>query len=123
MTNNSDRYKPKQDITIEYLARIQVSKNDFSDRIDKVVKKVNLPPGFYGYTFLGENTMYINDNLDPEQDYKTQIHEAIHTTDEYETRILEKLISKDIKEEIEQKIRLIRDEEKDKDNIHYKNSA
>lgn len=62
---------------------------DFTNRIpDKRMQKVRLPPDFYGYTFLDLDYMAINDNLLPEQNYKTQVHEAIHTPNEYDTRRL-----------------------------------
>jgi hypothetical protein len=65
------------------------SRVDFSNRIpDKFMTKENLPSGLYGYTWLGNNQMVISDNIDYSQNQKTQLHECIHTNDEYETRRL-----------------------------------
>jgi hypothetical protein len=82
-------YRPKKSPDLEYLSQIEMSKIDFTNRVDKRVNKVELPQGFYGYTFLGGGEMYINNKLLPEDNFKTQVHEAIHTDDEYETRRLE----------------------------------
>ena len=71
----------------KYLIDWIKSRIDFSNRIpDKFMKKEPLPRGLYGYTWLGNNQMRINDNLSYEQNQKTQLHECIHTNDEYETR-------------------------------------
>ena len=56
---------------------------------------IPLPSGLYGFTYLGWDYMAINDNLQAEQDYETQVHEAIHTPDEYETRVLTKWMLED----------------------------
>jgi len=72
----------------KYLIDWIKSRVDFSNRIpDKFMEKENLPAGLYGFTWLGNNQMRINDNLSYEQDQKTQLHECIHTNDEYETRV------------------------------------
>ena len=54
------------------------------------MEKLDLPSGLYGFTYLGTNYMAINRNLDyaPEIKRETELHEAIHTNDEYETRVL-----------------------------------
>ncbi|MBD3249593.1 hypothetical protein GF336_06120 [Candidatus Woesearchaeota archaeon] len=85
------KYKAKDAADIEYIIGKEKKKQDFTHSVpDKRMEKERLPSGLYGYTFLGLDYMAINDNLDPEQSYKTQVHEAIHTEDEYETRQLEK---------------------------------
>ncbi len=65
-----------------------------SDRLNAVPWKqkhrVELVPGWYGYTYLGRPECWINADLDVGgyQDRKTHIHESIHTDDEYETRAI-----------------------------------
>lgn len=65
------------------------ARRDFTVHVpEKRMQMMKLPPGFYGFTYLGHDFMAINDNLSPERNYETQVHEAIHTPDEYETRAI-----------------------------------
>ncbi|MBW2982122.1 hypothetical protein KY343_04540 [Candidatus Woesearchaeota archaeon] len=85
------KYKPIDSARIKYLLDRERSLVDFTDRgPDKVIEKVRLPWGFYGYTYLGHNKIWVNDRLDetPEKKKKTYWHEFRHTDTEYETRVL-----------------------------------
>ena len=74
---------------LDYIVAESLRKEDFTNLVpNKRMEMVKLPAGFYGYTFLGQNYMAINDNLPPARSHETQVHEAIHTPDEYETRVL-----------------------------------
>ena len=63
---------------------------DFSNRVDKSLHILpkSLMPGVWGFTYLGENFMARRDDLVGETAQMVDIHEAIHTPDEYETRVL-----------------------------------
>ena len=65
--------------------------HDFSDRVPG--KFVNVFPesvmgGVLGFTYLGENFMGLRADLAGKMKKMVDIHESIHTPDEYETRIL-----------------------------------
>ncbi len=51
---------------------------------------VNMMGGILGFTYLGENFMGIRDDLYGPELHEVELHEAIHTSDEYETRVLTK---------------------------------
>ena len=97
----SDNYNIEEvhPVGINYKVRFERAKQDHTNKIpDKKLEKERLPWGFYGYTYLGHNKMWLNELLDqtPALKRETDVHEAIHTNDEYETRV----ISRDmIKEE------------------------
>jgi len=100
MTYLRQKYKKKPSFVEEYEKNMILSKNDVTRHIpNKRIKKRKLPSGLYGYTSLGMDYMVINNNLTQEKDYETQIHEAIHTNDEYETRLLTQWILENIKEQ------------------------
>lgn len=63
---------------------------DFSNRVDKslTILPKALMPGVLGFTYLGENFMARRDDLVGETARMVDIHESIHTPDEYETRVL-----------------------------------
>ncbi|MBI2576259.1 hypothetical protein HYV84_03525 [Candidatus Woesearchaeota archaeon] len=63
---------------------------DFSGRVDKslTILPKSLMPGVLGFTYLGENFMARRDDLVGETARMVDIHESIHTPDEYETRVL-----------------------------------
>ena len=44
--------------------------------------------GILGFTYLGENFMARRDDLVGDMAKMVDVHEAIHTPDEYETRVL-----------------------------------
>lgn len=74
-----------------YLNKRQEALTDFSDRVPG--KFVNIFPesimgGVLGFTYLGENFMGLRADLTGNLKKMVDIHESIHTTDEYETRIL-----------------------------------
>jgi hypothetical protein len=83
------KYNPKKSFTEEYEANRRIAKKDFTCLApNKRMEKLKMPDGLYGFTYLGSDYMAINDSLLPEKNYETQVHEAIHTNDEYETRVL-----------------------------------
>ncbi len=74
-----------------YLNKRQEALTDFSDRVPG--KFVNVFPesimgGVLGFTYLGENFMGLREDLTGRLKKMVDIHESIHTPDEYETRIL-----------------------------------
>ncbi len=72
-----------------YSKRIRKAKRDFTMLVpNKRLQRMKMPAGLYGFTYLGHDFMAINDSLLPAKNYETQVHEAIHTPDEYETRLL-----------------------------------
>ncbi len=75
-----------QDYSTQRNERLQ----DFSNRVDKTLHLLpkSIMGGVLGYTFLGENFMARRDDLIGDMARMVDIHEAIHTNDEYETRIL-----------------------------------
>ncbi len=99
------KYRAKDAADIGYVVDREMKKQDFTSLVPlKRMEKEKMSPGLYGYTFLGLDYMAINDNLDPEQSYRTQVHEAIHTEDEYETRQLERWMFDLDKEKIKKKL-------------------
>ncbi len=44
--------------------------------------------GLYGFTYRIDGKIHLREDLEGEQKARTQIHESIHTPDEYETRVL-----------------------------------
>ena len=74
-----------------YLNKRQEALQDFSDRVPG--KSLETFPvsgneGLYGYTFLGDIKVWRRDDLSGKFAKMVDIHECIHTPDEYETRIL-----------------------------------
>jgi len=97
-SRHSNSYQVVHPVGIEYLVRLERSRSDHSHKVpNKHMVKENLPWGYFGWTYVGHNKMYINERLDetPELKAETMIHEAIHTDDEYETRILSREIIKE----------------------------
>ncbi|MBI2646955.1 hypothetical protein HYW99_00590 [Candidatus Woesearchaeota archaeon] len=67
------------------------SKEDMSNRVP--LKWLNILPetfmgGVLGFTYLGENFMTRRADLTGQTARMVDIHESIHTPDEYETRVL-----------------------------------
>jgi hypothetical protein len=95
-------YNPKQDnknnfsltyveAILSYIKSLERSKNNFRDRVPG--KFVSILPksimgGVLGFTYLGDSFMALRDDLPYETKEMVDIHESIHTNDEYETRIL-----------------------------------
>jgi len=74
-----------------YLNRRQDALHDFTDRVpgkNLETFPVSGNEGLYGYTFLGDIKAWRRDDLTGNFAKMVDIHECIHTPDEYETRIL-----------------------------------
>lgn len=74
-----------------YLNRRQQALNDFSDRVPGKwvdVFPANMMGSVLGFTYLGQGYMALRDDLTGKTKKMVDIHESIHTPDEYETRIL-----------------------------------
>ncbi|MEK6942582.1 MAG: hypothetical protein AABX00_00790 [Nanoarchaeota archaeon] len=75
---------------IDYLKRFIDSKEDMSQRVQ--LKWLNILPvsmmgGVLGFTYLGDNSITRREDLIRMKD-EVDIHECMHTNDEYETRII-----------------------------------
>lgn len=80
-------------VGIEYLVRNERNKQDHTNKAEgKHVTKEQMPWGLFGYTYLGMGKQWLNELLDQTPDFKKEVdvHEAIHTNDELETRYLAK---------------------------------
>lgn len=91
-----------------YLERRLQQANDFTHLIPH--KRTEFLPlfldGVYGFTYPNGNYMAIDRDLMPEQKEKTEVHESIHTPDEYETRRLtEWMLLRDLRPYEERKIK------------------
>lgn len=76
--------------TEAYLNKRQEALHDFSDRVPGKhvdILPANMMPGVLGFTYLGQDRMTLRDDLIGDKQM-VDIHESIHTPDEYETRIL-----------------------------------
>ncbi len=74
-----------------YLKKRQQALNDFSDRVPgKHVSTFSRGemPGVLGFTYLGQDRMALRDDLTGKTKKMVDIHESIHTPNEYETRVL-----------------------------------
>jgi len=83
-----------------YLKQHVKSKEDMTNRVP--LKWLNILPesqmgGILGFTYLGENFMGRRADLTGKTARMVDIHESIHTPDEYETRILTSWIMKKLK--------------------------
>ena len=96
-------------VGIDYLVRNERAKQDHTNKApNKQLEKERLPWGFYGYTYLGHNQMWINELLDytPEFKKEVEVHEAIHTDNEYETRVISRdMVKEEPREEIIKRLR------------------
>lgn len=74
----------------DYGSERMMSLMDFTNRVDKIINKlpINIMGGILGFTYLFDNHMTIRDDLFGRRKLEVEVHEAIHTTDEYETRRL-----------------------------------
>lgn len=66
-------------------------KFDFSGRVpgkNVAVLAKSMMPGVLGFTYLGDNFMALRDDLIGDLKKMVDVHESIHTPDEYETRVL-----------------------------------
>ncbi len=76
-----------------YAGRIERAQNDFTNLVPpKNINKfpVSLMGGVLGFTYLGDSFVGIRDDLNDHEANEVEIHEAIHTPDEYETRVITK---------------------------------
>ena len=83
-----------------YINRRQNALHDFSDRVPGKHMHIlpeNVMGGILGFTYLGENFITLRADLTGETKKMVDIHESIHTPDEYETRILTNWIMSDKK--------------------------
>lgn len=81
----------------DYLKKRENAMQDFSDRVPG--KFVNVFPeslmgGILGFTYLGDHSIGLRADLTGEKKRMVDIHESIHTPDEYETRVLTDWIMK-----------------------------
>ena len=92
-----DNYQQERQGTIyssvigAYRDRRIESMHDFTDRVpgkNLETFPVSGNEGLYGYTFLGDIKAWRRDDLSGNFAKMVDIHESIHTPDEYETRIL-----------------------------------
>ena len=92
-----DHYQQERQGTIyssvigDYRDRRIESMHDFTDRVpgkNLETFPVSGNEGLYGYTFLGDIRAWRRDDLSGNFAKMVDIHESIHTPDEYETRIL-----------------------------------
>lgn len=75
----------------DYTQQVAEQKEDFSVRVPFKVLHMqprNVMGGVLGYTYLGENMMAMRDDLIGAMKNEVDIHESIHTPNEYETRVL-----------------------------------
>jgi len=74
----------------DYPSEREQSLQDFTNRMDKTLHILpkSIMGGVLGYTYLGENFMARRDDLVGDMARMVDVHEAIHTPDEYETRVL-----------------------------------
>ena len=82
----------------DYSNEIESKKRDFTHNVPmKSVTKfpLSLMGGVLGFTYLGENFMGLRDDLHGEVANEVEVHEAIHTPDEYETRVITKWMLED----------------------------
>lgn len=74
----------------DYVGRLEEARQDFTKRIDKALDLLpkSLMGGILGFTYLGSGKMTRRDDLFGERALMVDVHESIHTPDEYETRVL-----------------------------------
>ncbi|RMF06335.1 hypothetical protein D6764_02445 [Candidatus Woesearchaeota archaeon] len=74
-----------------YLEQWESERNDFTRRVPfKIVRKQpkNIMGGVLGYTILNEGWIVLRDDLEGDLKHLVDVHESIHTPDEYETRVI-----------------------------------
>ena len=84
----------------DYMRQHIESKEDMSNRVP--LKWLNIMPetmmgGILGFTYLGDNSMGRRADLVGKTARMVDIHESIHTPDEYETRVLTSWIMEKIR--------------------------
>lgn len=75
---------------IEYANSIEKARQDFTNKLDKALELLpkSLMGGILGFTYIGQGKMTRRDDLFGDMALMVDVHEAIHTPDEYETRVL-----------------------------------
>ena len=89
--NNRDEERLDISYSIrDYPAEREEALQDFTNRADKSlhIMPQSIMGGILGLTYLGENFMARRDDLVGDMAKMVDVHEAIHTPDEYETRVL-----------------------------------
>ncbi len=89
--NQNYLLNPYKKILRDYLQKHISEKEDMANRVP--LKWLNILPetsmgGVLGFTYLGENFMARRADLTGKTARMVDIHESIHTPDEYETRVL-----------------------------------
>ncbi len=74
----------------DYPSEREEALQNFTNQLDKTlhIMPKSIIGGVSGYTYLGENFMARRDDLTGSKALMVDVHEAIHTPDEYETRVL-----------------------------------
>ena len=74
----------------EYAGNIELARQDFRLALDKTLQifPKSLMGGILGFTYLGSGKIARRDDLFGDMAMLVDVHESIHTPDEYETRIL-----------------------------------
>jgi len=89
--NNEEKLNISYGYNFGYLQKHIDSKNDFTERVP--LKFLNILPeammgGVLGFTYIGDPSMGRRADLAGKTARMVDIHESIHTPDEYETRVL-----------------------------------
>lgn len=93
--------KRREEVNLQYViplllyeAQLQEQKQDFTNRLDKPLHILpeSVMGSVLGYTYLGENFMARRADLTGEKANEVDVHEAIHTPDEYETECITRWI-------------------------------
>ena len=90
ISNNYEIPKSNYVEESEYHNRLDSSRNDFTGALDKSLEILpkSLMGGVLGFTYLGSGKMTRRGDLFGDMALMVDVHEAIHTPDEYETRVL-----------------------------------
>lgn len=89
--SNKTEEKLKVKYTLrDYPTERERALQDFTNVLDKTlhIMPKSLMGGVLGYTYLGENFMARREDLSGAKALMVDVHEAIHTDNEYETRVL-----------------------------------
>jgi len=90
-----ERNKTEEKLKVKYNLRDYPTEReralqDFTGRVDKTLHifPKSVMGGVLGFTYLGENYMGRREDLSGSKALMVDVHEAIHTNNEYETRVL-----------------------------------
>ncbi|MBS3136411.1 hypothetical protein J4401_05630 [Candidatus Woesearchaeota archaeon] len=75
---------------MSYVDKLEITRQDFRLALDKAldIMPKSLMGGVLGFTYLGSGKIARREDLFGSMALMVDVHESIHTTDEYETRIL-----------------------------------